>query len=100
MNLIEQARAFALQAHEGQMRKVRDVPMFEHLEEVAFLLKDAGYSDETVAAGYLHDVVEDTKVTIEQVRAVFGEKVASIVAGHTEDKTKSWEERKQASATR
>lgn len=94
MNLIEKARNFAKEAHEGQTRKVTSVPMFYHVEEVALILKKAGFSDEAVAAGYLHDTVEDTDVTLQDILKIFGEKVAFIVAGHTEDKTKSWEERK------
>ena len=96
MTIIEQAREFALKAHEGQLRKLTGTPMFEHLERVASILKDAGLSAETVAAGFLHDTVEDTSVTYEDIHQLFGEKVAFIVKGHTEDKTKSWEERKQA----
>ena len=45
-------------------------------------------------AGLLHDVVEDTDITIEEIEAAFGEDVAGLVDGHTEDKSKSWEERK------
>lgn len=97
MGIIEKASQYAKHAHEGQMRKVRkNVPMFQHVEEVANILKYAGFSDETVAAGYLHDVVEDTKFTSKDILDAFGKKVAFIVAGHTEDKEKSWEERKQA----
>lgn len=95
MNLIEQAKDFAQTAHAGQLRKLTGTPMFEHLERVANILKEAGFSDEVVAAGYLHDTVEDTNVTPEDLYNTFGKKVAEIVAGHTEDKSKSWEERKQ-----
>lgn len=96
ITLIEKAKQFAKKAHEGQMRKLTGTPMFEHLERVANILQEAGFPEEVVAAGFLHDTVEDTDVTIEDILLHFGEKVAFIVAGHTEDKTKSWEERKQA----
>jgi (p)ppGpp synthase/HD superfamily hydrolase len=46
-------------------------------------------------AGLLHDVVEDTEVGIDEIRNKFGEDVANLVAGHTEDKTKTWQERKE-----
>lgn len=95
MNLIQQAKDFAQKAHEGQVRKLTRMPMFEHLERVATILQQAGLPDEVVAAGYLHDTVEDTEVTAEDIYNTFGKKVAEIVAGHTEDKSKSWEERKQ-----
>lgn len=95
MNLIEKARNFAQNAHVGQVRKLTGTPMFEHLERVANILKDAGFPEEVVAAGYLHDTVEDTSVAHEDILNTFGENVAYIVAGHTEDKRKSWEERKQ-----
>lgn len=95
MNLVEKAKDFAEQAHTGQVRKLTGMPMFEHLVRVAEILQDAGLPDEVVAAGYLHDTVEDTDVTPEDILNTFGEKVAFIVAGHTEDKSKSWEERKQ-----
>src|SRR5690606_16939992 len=58
-------------------------------------LEREGYSDELVCAGYLHDVVEDTIYDIEDIELNFGKKVASIVAAHTEDKSKSWKMRKQ-----
>lgn len=96
MNRVEEAREFAERVHEGQTRKVSEVPMFTHLEEVAGILQNAGMSEEVVMAGYLHDTVEDTETTAEDIERTFGPAVAAIVAGHTEDKTKSWEERKQA----
>jgi (p)ppGpp synthase/HD superfamily hydrolase len=95
MNLIEQARLFSMNAHKGQTRRLSSEPYFIHPEAVATILSDAGLPPEVVAAGYLHDTVEDTEVIISEVREKFGEKVASIVAGNTEDKTKSWEERKE-----
>lgn len=93
--VIEKAKIFAQKAHNGQKRKVTGEPMFFHLEEVANILEEAGFSPEVVTAGYLHDTVEDTHVTLEELKREFGEKIAFIVAGHTEDKTKTWEERKQ-----
>lgn len=95
MDLIQKARDFAQRAHTGQVRKLTGTPIFKHLEQVANILKEAGFSDEVVAAGFLHDTVEDTNVTPEDIYNTFGKKVAEIVAGHTEDKSKSWEERKQ-----
>jgi (p)ppGpp synthase/HD superfamily hydrolase len=95
MNFIERARLFSMEAHKGQTRRLSTDPYFIHPEAVAKILQEAGLPDEVVAAGYLHDTVEDTDVTILEIQKEFGEKVAVIVAGNTEDKTKSWEERKQ-----
>lgn len=94
MNLVEKAREFAIAAHDGQTRRVSLQPYFVHTEAVAMILKEAGLSPEVIAAGYLHDTVEDTSVTIEKIKSEFGETVAELVAGNTEDKTKTWEERK------
>ncbi|NRD80225.1 bifunctional (p)ppGpp synthetase/guanosine-3',5'-bis(diphosphate) 3'-pyrophosphohydrolase [Bacillus sp. BRMEA1] len=93
--MIEKALEFAAKAHEGQVRKTNNTPMITHPIQVAEILKANGFADEVVAAGYLHDTVEDTDVTLEDIRHEFGSEVARIVAGNTEDKTKSWEERKQ-----
>ena len=95
MNQLEKAQQLATKAHENQTRKNSSEPYIEHPKRVAMLLKEAGFPEEVVIAGYLHDVVEDTPITIEDIRDQFGEKVAEIVAYHTEDKTLSWEERKQ-----
>lgn len=95
MNLMEKAKHFAAKAHEGQLRKVTGTPMFQHAENVALTLLEAGFSEEVVAAGFLHDTVEDTDVTMAEIVQHFGKKVAFIVAGHTENKALSWEERKQ-----
>ena len=67
-----------------------------HPVSVAELLEEYGYDDNVVAAGYLHDVVEDTKYTIEDIEKEFGKDIASLVMGASEpDKSLSWEERKQ-----
>ena len=97
MNLKERAKAFAIKAHMGQVRKSEpDKPMIMHPISVGNLLEDYGYDDEIIAAGYLHDVVEDTKYTIEDIQNEFGEKVANLVMGASEpNKTLSWEERKE-----
>jgi len=95
MELIDKARAFAEKAHAGQVRKLTNEPYFIHTEGVAVILQEAGLSPEVVASGYLHDTVEDTIVTIDQIKREFGERVAALVSANTEDKTKSWEERKE-----
>lgn len=94
MNLKEKALQFATKAHSGQTRKGNGSPYIIHPTAVGKTLEEAGFSDEVVAAGYLHDVVEDTNTTIREIEENFGPKVAYLVRSHTEDKTKSWEQRK------
>ena len=92
---LTQALAYGKEKHEGQTRKTDGTPMFNHPIRVAGILKDAGFDEEVVMAGYLHDTVEDTDATLEEIEGLFGKRVAEIVAGNTENKDHSWEERKQ-----
>lgn len=96
MDLKEKAKLFAINAHMGQIRKSEpDKPMIIHPISVGMLLEEYGYDESVVAAGYLHDVVEDTKYTIEDIKREFGNEVANLVMGASEpDKSLSWEERK------
>lgn len=97
MSIKEKAKYFAINAHLGQIRKNEpDKPMVMHPLSVGMLLESYGYDDYVVAAGYLHDVVEDTNYTIEDIEENFGSRVASLVKGASEpDKSLSWEERKK-----
>lgn len=97
MNIKEKAKQFAIKAHMGQVRKNEpDKPMIIHPLSVGKLLEDYGYDDEVIAAGYLHDVVEDTKYTNEDIEKEFGQNIANLVKGASEpDKKLSWEERKK-----
>lgn len=97
MNIKEKAKMFAVAAHMGQVRKSEpDKPMIMHPISVGQLLESFGYDDNVVAAGYLHDVVEDTKYTIEDIENEFGSDISSLVMGASEpDKSLSWEERKK-----
>lgn len=91
----EKAKNFATKAHAGQKRKNSNADYITHPIRVAERLEQEGFSEELVCAGYLHDVVEDTVYEIEDIERHFGNRVASIVLAHTEDKSKSWKERKQ-----
>lgn len=73
--MLDQARAFAIAAHGPQ--KYGSRPYAYHLDAVAALL--APFGDEAQVVGYLHDVVEDTGVGVEEVRAHFGARVAACV---------------------
>lgn len=90
-----EAKTFAANAHQGQKRKNSDVPYITHPISVAERLERNGFSDELVCAGYLHDVVEDTSYNIEDIEKYFGTRIAFLVSAHTEDKSKSWQDRKQ-----
>lgn len=80
--LICKAFNFAYRLHEGQRRKSGD-PYIAHPIAVAGLLRDLGGSAPMIAAGFLHDVVEDTEVTLEELEANFGTEVRLLVEGVT-----------------
>ncbi|MBC6298023.1 bifunctional (p)ppGpp synthetase/guanosine-3',5'-bis(diphosphate) 3'-pyrophosphohydrolase [Listeria sp. FSL L7-1517] len=92
--MYEKARKKMIEAHSGQVRKITGEAYFSHPLNVARILRRAGFSEEVVIAGLLHDAVEDTSMTDKDIRDMFGEKVADLVAAHTENKDLSWEERK------
>jgi len=94
---IERAIRTATVAHAGQTRKGSDLPYITHPVHVALILVRTGASSATVQAGILHDVVEDCEDwTLERLESEFGAEVTAIVAELTEDKSKTWEERKLA----
>jgi len=93
--LKQQAKEFATIAHQGQYRKSSKTPYITHPVRVAGRLEQSGFPDRLVCAGYLHDVVEDTMYEAKDIEHRFGQRIAHLVAEHTEDKSKSWEERKQ-----
>lgn len=97
MDVIEKARIFAVKAHYGQVRKsTPDKPMIIHPIDVANILEEYGFDENVISAGYLHDVVEDTEYTIDDIEKEFGLDIASLVDGDSEpDKCLSWEVRKQ-----
>ena len=93
--MISEAAAFAKKAHEGMVRKGTGIPYITHPMEVAVIVSQITDDPEMIAAAFLHDVLEDTCVTREELAAEFGERVLSLVESETEDKSKSWKERKQ-----
>lgn len=78
-DLIKQALEFGLKAHGDQERQWTKEPYFNHCIEVARFVEEVGGDDAMIAAALLHDVVEDTPVTIEDIRTLFGEDVAALV---------------------
>ncbi len=98
---IERALRAAVVAHADQTRKGSDLPYATHPAHVALILARVGASKSAIQAGLLHDVVEDCKEwTSDRVRSEFGDEVAAIVAELTEDKEKTWEERKLSAASK
>lgn len=82
VTLISNAYQLAAKAHEGQIRK-SGVPYIMHPIAVAGILVNLRLDATTVAAGFLHDVVEDTEITLDMLRQQFGEDVAALVDGVT-----------------
>ena len=83
--LLNQAIIFATKAHEVQFRKGTKIPYILHPMEAAAIVGTMTTDDEIVAGAVLHDVVEDTKTTVEEIKELFGERVASLVASESED---------------
>jgi len=93
---ISQAIELAAKAHSGQYRKGSSVPYVWHPLSVGKLLEDTGCSSQTIVAGILHDLVEDTSVTIGEITQRFGGEVAEIVQScSVTDRSMPWEERKK-----
>lgn len=88
---------FAAKLHKNQFRRHPEgTPYFSHLAFVAFLVQKAGYEDDVVIAGLLHDALEDTDYTAEKMAEAFGAKVTSLVQSVSEQKdVKPWAERKR-----
>ena len=94
-DLIFRAVETATRAHAGQCRKGTRMPYIAHPLCVAELLVRLGCDDEVVAAGILHDTVEDTPLELQDIRGEFGDRVADLVAGATEpNRSADWESRK------
>lgn len=91
---LEKAILFATQRHAGQVRKCIPIPYILHPLETMQILFTMGADLHLLMAGVLHDTVEDTTATMEEIEEIFGEDVKNLVSFHTEDKSKTWQERK------
>ena len=103
MTLFDEAIRFAVEAHSGMTRKRESTPYILHPLEVAAIVGTMTSDEEVLAAAVLHDTVEDTGVTIEEIRRRFWDRVAELVSSETEDKhpelprSESWRRRKEES---
>lgn len=103
MELVSEAVAFAVKAHDGMRRKKSESVYILHPMEVAVIVGTMTNDQEVIAAAALHDVVEDTPVTIEEIEQKFGKRVRDLVASETEDKraelppSETWRIRKEES---
>ena len=98
---LERALRWAATCHEGQTRRITRTPYFEHVVAVAMILDRVGFPEPVVIAGLLHDVVEDTDATLEDVSRRFGSEVSEIVNACSEvknddqGKKRPWIDRKR-----
>jgi hypothetical protein len=93
---LSKAIQFATRAHHNQLRKGTDLPYIVHPFAVGMILSQFRFSEQVIAAGLLHDTLEDTGVTEQALAGEFGAEIATIVAACSEpDKSLPWRERKQ-----
>ena len=93
---FDKAVKFAIEAHSGTERRGKGYPYIIHPMEAASIVATITNDQEMLAAAILHDTVEDTDVTIEQIREQFGDRVAELVQHETApmDESLTWRERK------
>lgn len=82
--LIRNALKFAAKKHAGQVRKSTDIPYLVHPVEVGLYLQNIGMNNVCIQAGYLHDTLEDTDTTYDELVLTFGSDVANVVLELTE----------------
>ena len=100
MPLLQKAMEFAAGKHEGQVRKGTTIPYFTHVMEAMEIVSRMTEDEEVRAAAVLHDTLEDTVTTYEELEKNFGKRVADLVAAESEDRmrdrpeTDTWMDRK------
>ena len=92
---IHDAIIFAAVKHKDQKRKGTDIPYIVHPMEVMQILTENEVSEDVIIAGILHDTLEDTDTKPQEIENKFGKAVLDIVLTESEDKSKTWRERKQ-----
>lgn len=95
--MVRKAYDYAAAAHAGQMR-LSGEPYMMHPASVALTLAQMGFDEHTIAAGLLHDTVEDTSASIDELEAEFGEQVADIVDGVTKISQMTFDTKEEAQA--
>ncbi|MBP5573406.1 MAG: bifunctional (p)ppGpp synthetase/guanosine-3',5'-bis(diphosphate) 3'-pyrophosphohydrolase [Bacteroidales bacterium] len=104
--LLDRAILFAVRAHAGTERRGKGFPYIVHPMEAMEIVATMTLDQALLAAAVLHDTVEDTEVTVEQLRAEFGERIATLVADESDElpqgvsEADSWHDRKQAAIDR
>ena len=104
--LLDRAIIFAVKAHAGTERRGKGFPYIVHPMEAVEIVSTMTTDQELLAAAALHDTVEDTPVTVEQIRAEFGDRIANLVASESDtfeagvSEEDSWHSRKQAAIDR
>ena len=97
----EKALEYARKAHAGAVRKGTDIPYIEHVIETARIVSTMTDDEDVIIAALLHDIIEDTGHTADEIECNFGERVASLVKAESEDKRRdkaagdTWMIRKQ-----
>ncbi len=86
MELVSEAIAFAVKAHDGMRRKNSETPYILHPMEAAVIVGSMSDDQNLLAAAALHDVVEDAEITLEEIEEKFGSRVRELVESETEDK--------------
>lgn len=105
-SLLDRAIMFAVKAHAGTERRGKGFPYIVHPLEAVSIVATITSDQEILAAAALHDTVEDTDVTVDQIRSEFGDRVASLVSTETDvvfdnrSEEDSWHDRKQAAIDR
>lgn len=103
---VDKAIKFAVDAHANTERRGKGFPYVIHVLEAMEIVASMSNDPELLAAAALHDTVEDTGVTVEEIKSGFGEKVANIVKAESDvidssvSETESWRSRKQAAIDR
>lgn len=104
--LLDRAIVFAVKAHAGTERRGKGFPYIVHPMEAMEIVATMTSDQELLAAAALHDTVEDTDVTLEDIRKEFGDRIASLVAVESDEvpvgvpEEASWHDRKQAAIDR
>ncbi len=94
-NTIERAASFAAEKHKNQYRKEGGLLYISHLFGVALILQKYNFPPTVIAIGLLHDTLEDTDTTEEEIKENFGEEILNIIKSISNDDTLNWKDKKK-----